>query len=85
MIADYELCPNCGERRLPPVGADSLATARSCQNCGLIVEVENSRPTPDVGNIFRCPSCGKPISESQWNAFEGTCAGCAAAIAKLPF
>lgn len=45
-----ELCPRCGERGMPPAVSGSRATARRCQLCGHIQELDPStgQPVPDA-------------------------------------
>jgi len=85
-MTDQDLCPACGQHRLPKIPAGSFMTARICQNpaCGKLFEVPKSqRPALDVlDKIKTCPSCGKPVDF--WDKFDGICAGCAAAIHELP-
>jgi len=45
-----ELCLRCGARGMPPTIAGSVATARRCQLCGYIQELDPSTglPVPDA-------------------------------------
>lgn len=38
-ISDGDLCPKCGMNQMPKWGADTQATARACQNCGHVEEL----------------------------------------------
>jgi hypothetical protein len=39
-------CPNCGARRMPPLTPGSVATARACQACGHIQEIDHGTGQP---------------------------------------
>jgi hypothetical protein len=43
-----DACPRCGERALPPLTSASRATARACQACGHVQELDpaTGRPSP---------------------------------------
>ena len=44
------ICPKCRQRSMPPVSAESVATARACQNpaCGYVEELRPGRTEDDV-------------------------------------
>lgn len=81
-MTDQDLCPACGEYRLPKVPVGSSMTGRICQNvaCQAFFEVPSSQRAPL--DVKACPSCGKPVQF--WDKFDGICTGCSNAIRELP-
>ena len=39
-------CPRCGERGMPPLVKGSVATARRCQLCGWVEELDPATGAP---------------------------------------
>lgn len=46
-------CPRCGERGLPPLTPGSPATARACQGCGYVQELDPATGQPTLTEIER--------------------------------
>ena len=40
------ICPRCGERGMPPLTPGSVATARACQACGYVQELDTATGQP---------------------------------------
>ena len=47
MYYSGDKCPGCGLMQMPRIDPDSMATARACQSCGFIEELNTEQKRRD--------------------------------------